>query len=189
MYNKLKQKGGKMNQNKKVLLMGVVALLAVPAMAQECKYSPEQEIVRSAENYKEIAALGDNFNANATFPCGGTLSQLAVLRGNLDTLTYLYLHGANFNADVSLKGYEIPGAPDEIPFPLFVARYAPNSVIMDTMVNSGINFKVKDSLGHDVFWYLEQNPVLRRSYLTKKGWDSLIPMGERIRRIKEGETF
>ena len=56
------------------------------------------------------------------------------------------------------------------------------------MINSEINFKVKDSKGHDVFWYLEQNPVLRRSYLTKWGWDSFIPMSERIRRIKEEGT-
>ena len=140
--------------------------------------------MRSAENYKEIEALGDKFDPNKVYPCGGTLSQLAVLRGNLTTLNYLHAYGADFNADVSLKGYEIPGAPQVIPFPLFVARYSPNSQIMDVMVNSGVNFKVKDSMGHDVFWYLERNPVLRRSYLTKKGWDSLKPFSERIKEVK-----
>ena len=176
-----------MNKSTKVFLMGAVTLLAMPAVALDCAYAPEQEIVRSAENDKEFSKLGDSFDANATFPCGGTLSQLAVLRGNLDTLIYLYKHGANFTGDVSLKGYEIPGAPDEIPFPFFVARYAPNSAMMDAIVNMGINLKVKDSLGHDIFWYLEQNPVLRRSYLTKKGWDSLVPMQERIKKMKESK--
>ena len=171
---------------KKILLTSVLCLMALPVMAQNCQYTKEQEIVRSAENMKEIEALGNKFNANAVFPCGGTLSQLAVLRGNFDSLAYLYVHGANFNAMVPLKDYPIAGAPEEIPFPLFAARFAPNSAIIDSMINNGINFKVKDSLGHDVFWYFEQNPVLRRSYLTKKGWDSLLPMAERIRRIKSG---
>ena len=172
---------------KKVLLTAAACLFAQSAWALDCAYAPEQEIVRSAENYQEITKLGESFDPNKKYPCGGTLSQLALLRGNLDSLNYLHAYGANFNADVSLKGYEIPGAPDTIPFPLFVARYAPNSEIMDVMINSGINFKVKDSAGHDVFWYLEQNPVLRRSYLTKNGWDSLTPVSEIVRRIKDGE--
>lgn len=171
---------------KKLLLSSVLCLLALPVMAQNCNYTKEQEIVRSAENMDEIQALGDSFDANAVYPCGGTLSQLAVVRGSLDSLDYLHAHGADFTATVPLKGYEIPGAPEAIPFPLFAARFSPNSVIIDTMINSGIDFKVKDSKGHDVFWYFEQNPVLRRTYLTKKGWDSLLPMAERIRRIKAG---
>lgn len=174
---------------KKILLVSTVCLFTVSAFALDCAYAPEQEIVRSAENYDEIKALGDSFDANATYPCGGTLAQLAVLRGNLDTLNYLHAYGADFNGMVSLKGYEIPGAPDEIPFPLFVARYAPNSQIMDVMINSNIDFKQKDSLDHDVFWYLERNPVLRRSYLTKKGWDSLVPVSEIIEKIKAGGTY
>ena len=174
---------------KKILLASTISLFTVSAFALDCAYAPEQEIVRSAENFNEIKALGENFDPNATYPCGGTLSQLALLRGNLDTLKYLHAYGADFNANVSLKGYEIPGAPDEIPFPLFEARYAPNSQIMDVMINSKIDFKVKDSLGHDVFWYLEQNPVLRRSYLTKKGWDSLLPISEIVDRINAGGTY
>lgn len=174
---------------KKIFLTTTMCLFTLPLMAMDCVYSPEQEIVRSAENYAEIEKLGENFDANATYPCGGTLSQLAVLRGNLDSLYYLYQHGANFNADVSLKGYEIPGAPDVIPFPLFVARYSPNSQIVDTMLNSGIDFKVKDSMGHDVFWYFDKNPVLRNTYLTKKGWDSLIPVSEIVERAKQGIPY
>ena len=171
---------------KKILLASTITLFAMSAFALDCKYTREQEIVRSAENFDEISALGENFDPNATYSCGGTLSQLAVLRGNLDTLNYLHAYGADFDAPVSLKGYEIPGAPDEIPFPLFVARYAPNSQIMDVMINSGIDFHVKDSKDHDVFWYLDQNPVLRHSYLTKKGWDSLKPLSEIIAEIKAG---
>ena len=175
---------------KKVLLASTLCLVAFSVAAQDCEYSKEQEIVRNAENSTEIEELGNNFDANATFKCGGTLSQLALLRGNLETLDYLHAHGANFEANVSLKGgYEIPGAPDVIPFPLFAARYSPNSAIIDTMINSGINFKVKDSKGHDVFWYFERNPVLRNTYLTKKGWDSLLPISEIIERIKNGEDY
>ena len=159
---------------KKVLLLTAACFMAAHAWALECDYAPEQELVRSAENYFEIKELGEDFDPNKKFPCGGTLAQLAILRGNAVTLDYLYTYGADLNGNVSLKGYEIPGAPDEIPFPLFVARYCPNSQIVDIMLNTGIDFKQKDSLGHDVFWYFEQNPVLRRSYLTKKGWDSLI---------------
>ncbi len=174
---------------KKLLLSSVVCLMVFPVMGQNCQYAPEQEVVRAAENWEEISVLGDSFDANTVYPCGGTLAQLAVMRGSLDSLDYLYAHGVDFNATVSLAGYEIPNAPSEIPFPLFVARYSPNGAIVDSMVNSGVDFKVKDSFGHDVFWYFEQNPVLRRSYLTKKGWDSLIPMSERIRRIKAGKTL
>lgn len=171
---------------KKILLTTAVCLMAFPTWAQTCQYAPEQEIVRSAENYKEITRLGDNFDANKQYPCGGTLSQLAVLRGNLESLFYLYEHGADFQANVPLTGgFEIAGAPNVIPFPLFVARYSPNSQIVDTMLNSDIDFKVKDSMGHDVFWYFEQNPVLRRSYLTKKGWDSLISTNELVRQMTE----
>ena len=173
----------------KILLASTISLFAVSAFALDCAYAPEQEIVRSAENYDEIRELGDSFDPNATYPCGGTLAQLAVLRGNLDTLNYLHAYGADFNGNVSLKGYEIPGAPSEIPFPLFVARYAPNSQIMDVMINSGVDFHLKDSKDHDVFWYLDQNPVLRHSYLTKKGWDSLMPIDKIIEKIKAGGTY
>jgi hypothetical protein len=61
--------------------------------------------------------------------------------------------------------------------------------IVDTMLNSGIDFKVKDSMGHDIFWYFEKNPVLRNTYLTKKGWDSLLPVSEIVRRAKEGIPY
>ena len=173
---------------KKILLMTTITLFATQTLALECAYTKEQEIVRSAENYNEIKELGEDFDPNAKYPCGGTLSQLAVLRGNLDTLNYLHAYGADFSDIVSLKGYEIPGAPSEIPFPLFVARYSPNSELMDVMISSGVDFKVKDSLGHDVFWYLEQNPVLRHSYLTKKGWDSLLPITEVLDKIEASGT-
>jgi len=170
---------------KKILFATVGCLLATNVWALECEYAPEQEIVRSAENYLEIKELGEDFDPNKKYPCGGTLAQLALLRGNVVTLNYLSRHGADFNGKVSLKGYEIPGAPDEIPFPLFVARYAPNSYIVDVMINSEIDFKQKDSKGHDVFWYFEQNPVLRRSYLTKKGLDSLVSAKERRERYAD----
>ena len=174
---------------KKIMLIASVCMLSLSVMAEECNYTREQEIVRSAENFEEIQMLGDNFDPNMVYPCGGTLGQLAVLRGNLSTLNYLKEHGADFSKNVPLKGYEIPEAPSEIPFPLFIARYSPNSEVVDSMINSGMNFRVTDSLGHNVFWYLDKNPVLRNTYLTKKGWDSLLPIAEIIRRIQAGGTY
>ena len=174
---------------KKVLLTTAICLFSISAMALDCAYAPRQQIVRDAENWGEIEALGDKFDPNEKFLCGGTLSQLALLRGSLPSMSYLYERGADFSAMVPMAGYEIPGAPAEIPFPLFAARYSPNSQIIDVMLNSGIDFTVKDSAGHDVFWYFDKNPVLRHSYLTKRGWDSLKPTNQIVQEIlDEDET-
>jgi len=171
-----------------MLALSVVGSVA-GVRAEECVYAPEQEVVRRAENTNEIWALGGTFDANKTFPCGGTLTQLALLRGNIDNMDYLVKHGADLNAEVSLAGYEIADAPETVPFPLFAARYSPNSAMIDYMLNEGINFKITDSKGHDVFWYFEQNPVLRSTYLTKKGEKSLMSVREIVDLINNGGTY
>lgn len=159
-------------------------LAGVCQFAPDCHYTIEQQIVRSAENYQEVAALGENFDPNAVYPCGGTLLQLAVIRGRVDVMAYVVNAGADMNQNVSLKGYEIDGAPDEIPFALFAARYSPSSEIIDTMLNSGVSFLVKDEYGRDALWYFEQNPVLRSSYLTKNGLSDLMSASERLERLR-----
>lgn len=172
-----------------VLLMFSILGASVGVQADDCQYAPDQDVVRRAENMNEIRALGGSFDANATFPCGGTLIQLALLRGNIDTMDYLVKHGAKLDAEVSLAGYEIPGAPDVIPFPLFAARYSPNSGMIDYMLNKDVNFQITDSSGHDVFWYFEQNPVLRSTYLTKKGKHALMSVRQVVEMIKNGENY
>lgn len=165
---------------KKLTLFLTVALMSSVGWSETCTYTKDQEIVRSAENLQDIRRLPSSVNVNAENPCGGTLLQLAVIRGNPSIFNYLADMNGNFNAKVSLAGYEIPDAPDTIPFVLFAARYSSSSSIIDYMINKGADFKVKDSKGHDVFWYFDQNPVLRQTYLTKKGYAGLIPLAQKI---------
>ncbi len=170
----------------KFILLTSVLLISGSAMALTCDYTAEQEIVRSAENLNEIRELPAGLDMNAEYNCGGSLLQLAVLRGNPDTLQYLVENGADVTKPVSLKGYEIPGAPDTVPFVMFVARYSPSSAIVDYLLDTEkVNFQVLDANKHDVFWYFEQNPVLRKSYLTKQGFAGLMPLSERIKMARE----
>jgi len=171
---------------KKVLLLLGMLSVATSARALECAYTPAQKAVRDAEIVTDLmATLPKNIDMNATYSCGGTLGQLAILRGNSDNLEYLLDLGLNPNAEVSLKEYKIPGAPETIPFPLFAAYYAPASSLIDILIEYDANFHAVDKAGHDVFWYLEQNPVLRNSYLTKKGYEGILPLRERIRIARE----
>ena len=165
------------------VLLGMM-LMSTSVMALDCAYTREQQLVRDAEIVTDLHdgfdELPANFDMNAQYACGGTLMQLATLRGNPDNMEYLLDRGANPNATVSLKGYEIPGAPDSVPFPLFVARYAPASSLIDLLLEYGADFHATDSMGRNVFWYFEQNPVLRNSYLTKRGYTALKPLRERL---------
>jgi len=170
-----------------LVLLGVLGLSTI-AMAQECAYTDAQKAVRDAEIVTDLAAtLPKNIDMNKVYPCGGTLAQLAVLRGNADNMNYLLDLGLNPNAEVSLKEFKIPGAPDSIPFPLFAAYYAPASAIIDILIEYDADFHAVDKAGHDVFWYFERNPVLRNSYLTKKGYEGILPLSERIRLARERE--
>lgn len=166
---------------KKLALFLTTTLISGAVLAAPCNYTADQEVVRSAENMMEIRKLPISADVNAPQTCGGNLMQLAILRGNTSNFIYLVEErNGDINQDVSLKGYEIEGAPDKVPFILFAARYCSDSSTMDYMIERGVNVRVKDSNGHDVFWYFEQNPVLRKSYLTKKGYNSLIPLSEQI---------
>ena len=163
------------------VLCGLMMVSSSALAALNCAYTEPQRIVRDAEIVLDIMDLPESVDVNASYACGGNLLQLATLRGNPDNMQYLLDRGANPNVNVSLAGYEIEGAPAVIPFALFAARYSPTSAIIDMLVEYDTDFHVVDVAGHDVFWYFEQNPVLRNSYLTKKGFNGgLVRFAERV---------
>ncbi len=163
---------------KNIGLFLATTLTSLSCVALTCTYTAEQEMVRSAENMMEIRQLPNSVDVNQDYDCGGNLMQLAVLRGNPPVFEYVHQLNGDLNRMVSLKGYEIDGAPDKIPFVLFAAKYSPTSSIIDYIIERGADVRVKDSNGHDIFWYFDQNPVLRKSYLTKKGLKGLRPLSE-----------
>ncbi len=163
----------------KKILTCIMCGMSITAGASDCLYHTNQQLIRNAENLQDIAGI-ENIDVNQSYPCGGNLLQVAVVRGNPDVFAALLEQGANYDTNVSLTGYEIKGAPENIPFVLFAARYAPTPAILDSLLRVAADMKVKDSNGHDIFWYFEQNPVLRDTYLTKEGHKGLISPALRI---------
>lgn len=164
---------------KKVLLATALILMTsdVYAVNPICNYAPDQQLVRDAEYIKDMEVFDkDMARINTLYPCGGTLLQLATVRGNPDLVQYLLDNGADTQTPVSIKGYEADfdtATPAEIPVIMWAARYAQHGEIMQVFLNHELDAKVKDSAGHDIFWYFDQNPVLRNSYLTKAGYGAL----------------
>ena len=171
---------------KKILLATALILISthVYAVNPDCKYTQDQQIVRDAEYIADMEVLGtDKKRINAHNSCGGTLLQLATLRGNIDVIQYLLTHGADTDTPVSIKGYEADfdeDTPDEIPLIMWAARYAQHGEIFQAFLNHEINAFVKDSEDHDIYWYLEQNPVLRNSYITKSGDKELVSYAKKF---------
>lgn len=154
---------------KKILLL-FVCLMAMPAMAQkvnDCALTPLQNLIANARGAEEIQALisrGVIFDEQVR--CGGSLTQLAIRRGNPDVLEpILRQDQKRANAVVSLEAFPIVGAPKQIPIILFAAYYAPNKQIMDLLVAAGANIAATDDLGRNLLWYLNKNPVLRNTAL------------------------
>ena len=154
---------------KKLLLLSV-CLLAVPAMAQkmgECALTPLQNLIVNARGAEEVQALiqrGVVFDEQVR--CGGTLTQLAIRRGNPDVLEAILRQDQNrANATVALDAFPIVGAPKQIPLILFAAYYAPNKQIIELLEAAGANISVTDDFGRNLLWYLNKNPVLRRTAL------------------------
>ena len=171
---------------KKILLATALILISthVYAVNPDCKYTQDQQIVRDAEYIADMELLGtDKKRINAHNSCGGTLLQLATLRGNIDVIQYLLMNGADTETLVSIKGYEADfdkDTPDEIPLIMWAARYAQHGELFQVFLNHEINAFVKDSEDHDIYWYFEQNPVLRNSYLTKAGDKELISYAKKF---------
>lgn len=154
---------------KKLLLLSA-CLLAMPAMAQkmgECALTPLQNLIVNARGAEEVQALiqrGVVFDEQVR--CGGTLTQLAIRRGNPDVLEAILRQDQNrANATVALDAFPIVGAPKQIPLILFAAYYAPNKQIIELLEAAGANISVTDDFGRNLLWYLNKNPVLRRTAL------------------------
>ncbi len=131
-----------------------------------CQYTLLQNIIRDARSHEKIFELirsGVPMD-DQTITCGGSLLQLAIRRGNPSVVNGILAQDkSRANAIVSLKDFNISGAPDTIPVILFAAYYAPSELVFKVMTDAGADITVKDSNGHDILWYLDKNPILRRS--------------------------
>ena len=131
-----------------------------------CQYTLLQNIIRDARSHEKVFELirsGVPMD-DQTITCGGSLLQLAIRRGNPSIVNGILAQDkSRANANVSLKDFKISGAPDTIPAILFAAYYAPSELVFKVMTDAGANIAVKDANGHDILWYLDKNPVLRRS--------------------------
>ena len=154
---------------KKTLISLAALMMALPVMAADncTSYTPLQNLVRNARSVNEIAQLiqsGVPFDEPVR--CGGSLTQLAVLRGNPDILqAILKQEPSRANAMVKLDGFPIPGSVREVPLLLFASYYAPNEQMIYRIVESGADISKTDSAGRNLLWYMEQNPVLRNTPL------------------------
>ena len=154
---------------KKTLISLATLMMALPVMAaQDCAYSPLQNLIRNVRDAKEIQDLmnrGVVFNEQTR--CGGSLMQLAILRGNPQVLNVLLQkEPAQANEIVKLDAFPIPGARREVPLILFAAYYAPNPDMIKLLINVGkADISKTDSDGRNLLWYMDQNPVLRNTAL------------------------
>ena len=153
---------------KKTLISLTALMMSLPVMAADnCAYSPLQNFIRNVRTVEEINKLA---NSGVIFDekvrCGGSLLQLAILRGNPEVLqVILNQDRSRANAVVSLDGYQIQGAPREVPVILFAAYYAPSEAIFRELWAAGANVAATDSQGRNLLWYMDQNPVLRSTKL------------------------
>ena len=168
---------------KKTLVSIVALMMALPVMAAEdCAYSPLQNLIRNVRSVNEITELMNKGVIFSEEPrCGGSLMQLAVLRGNPQVLEVLLKQDpARANEMVDLSSYPIPGAPKRIPLILFASYYAPNEQMIQILYNTqGTDISKTDERGRNLLWYMDQNPVLRNTqlydYLNKVLLSSLVP--------------
>lgn len=159
-----------------VLLMLCASIQAYAK--KPCLYDEIQVAIRDAEYVKDVEILRNKKDAmNGDYSCQSPF-QLAILRGNYNILYQLLQFGLNANKLVPMVGFNEDGEyPDKIPPILFAARYAVNGDTIQVLIDAGVDPKVKDANGNDFFWYLEQNPVLRRTYMSEGGFKYLVPGG------------
>mgnify|MGYP000006700674 CR=1 FL=1 len=132
-----------------------------------CSYTPLQEIIRDARSEADLAPITkNNVNLNAPVKCGGTVLQLAVLRGNPQVVRALLEAGADVKTPVSTQGFNMTGAPKEIPILHFAGFYAPRQDIVNLIISAGADVTATDENGESVLWYINQNPVLRNTALS-----------------------
>ncbi len=160
---------------KKTLISLAALMMTMPVVAAEdsCAYSPLQNLIRNVRSVNEINELlqrGVVFDEKVR--CGGSLTQLAILRGNPDVLqAILNQDRARANAMVVLD-YSSKSSygndTKEVPVILFAARYAPNPEVVQKLVEAGADITRTDSQGRNLLWYIEQNPVLRNTALSDR---------------------
>ena len=155
---------------KKNILPSLAGLVLIPltvyAAPKECIYHPLQDIVRSARSEKDIEPwIKDQINFNIDFRCGGSILQLAVVRGNPQILKILLEQGGvNPNELVSNEAFPIKGAPKVIPISFFAAFYAPRADILNLFMEyAEDSIYQTDMTGTNILWYIEQNPALRNT--------------------------
>ena len=160
---------------KSVLMLSVMAGMALSsgALAAEkektagpCRYTVMQNMIRDARSHEPIFQMIESgiLMDDPDITCGGNLLQLAVRRGNANIVNGLVTQiPEKVKETVSLDGFDIPGAPESIPFVLFAAYYAPSVEVFRVILNQKMPLNVRDENGRDIQWYLEQNPVLRKT--------------------------
>ena len=163
----------------------LVSLSVLPVKAAtECAYSPLQNFIRNVRNHEDVEKYikqGIQFNEKPR--CGGTLMQLAILRGNPNVLVALLNQDRSRANEVSsIEDFRIQGGPRQLPIVLFAAYYAPNQDMLIQLVNAGADFSVVDEQGRNILWYMDQNPVLRSSYV----YDQLN--GRLLDRLSQSQT-
>ena len=151
----------------KKTLISLIALMAtVPALAAgECSYSILQNLIRNVRTVDEINILiqqGVQFDEQVS--CGGSLIQLAILRGNPAVLNaILNQDKSRANSMVSL---DLNNSSRQVPLILFASYYAPNADMVNELLKADPSIIAqKDESGRNLLWYMEQNPVLRNTPL------------------------
>lgn len=168
-----------------ILALTIALTLSMPAMAQRrrsndtasapCSYSLLQETIRSANDVKEVKALVDRqVNLNAPVRCGGTLVQLAVLRGNPQILAELINGGADTQTPVDTETFGLVGVPKTLPLILFGARVSPNAETFQVLLDAELDVSQADENGETILTYLDKNPVLRETALIQTIEEKLL---------------
>ena len=156
---------------KSIITTIVLCGLASGAMAAQeyqgpCQYTTLQNMIRDARSHEQIFNMiraGVSMDDD-TITCGGSLLQLAILRGNPSIVNGILTQDkSRVDNEVSLSGFSIPEAPEKIPIILFAAYYAPSEIVFKVLTDMGADIEIRDSLGHGILWYLNQNPVLRQT--------------------------
>lgn len=176
---------------RKILLGAVMALCLTATVAEaarpivtggrrgfnpaSCSYTPLQDLVRNARSSADLQPIiGGRIDLNAPVRCGGTALQLAIRRGNPDVVKLLLENGASVKETVSLAGFDIEGAPAEVPLLMFAAYYATRPDILNLVISAGADLMQTDANGESVLWYLEKNPVLQNTAISDTIKNSLL---------------
>ena len=133
-----------------------------PAYSAECQYTLLQNLIRDARTHEKVFEMikaGVSME-DATITCGGSLLQLAIRRGNPSIVNGILTQDKERINDMVF----LPELSQEkIPVILYGAYYAPSEIVFKVLLDSNANITVTDSKGRGILWYLDQNPVLRKT--------------------------